>query len=112
LHHGTLGKNSNFEWLPCHRSASPVLYQKDLEDNYCAPVESTQLVRLINSDSNTESVIFMTNYFFNERRHQQCYVLMTDFVNLNIKSTQSFKCAYKDKFYVHVFIEMNAYIYI
>jgi hypothetical protein len=35
--------------------------------------------------------------------------LLTDFVNLKIKPTQSFKCVYMDRVYVHVFIEMSNY---
>jgi hypothetical protein len=39
--------------------------------------------------------------------------LMTDFINLKIKSAQSFRCAYRDKMYTHVFIWMSAHtIYI
>jgi hypothetical protein len=31
--------------------------------------------------------------------------LVTDFVNLKIKPTQSFKCAHRDRMHMHVFIE-------
>jgi hypothetical protein len=34
---------------------------------------------------------------------------VTEFINLKIKPTQSFKCAHRDKLYVHVFIEVSAY---
>jgi hypothetical protein len=37
--------------------------------------------------------------------------LMIDFVNLKIKPTQSFDCAYRDKMYVHVFIGVSARTY-
>jgi hypothetical protein len=39
-------------------------------------------------------------------------LLVTDFVNLKIKPTQSFRCARKDRMYVYVFIVVNAYMYI
>jgi hypothetical protein len=34
-------------------------------------------------------------------------LLMTDFVNLKIKLTQSFGCAHEDKVCVHIFREVN-----
>jgi hypothetical protein len=34
-------------------------------------------------------------------------LLMSDFVNLKIKPAQSFKCVYRDKMCVYVFIEMS-----
>jgi hypothetical protein len=34
-------------------------------------------------------------------------LLVTDFVNLKIKLTQSFKCAHKDRMCVHIFIRMS-----
>jgi hypothetical protein len=37
--------------------------------------------------------------------------LMIDFVNLKIKPTQSFECAYRGKVYVHVFIGVSARTY-
>jgi hypothetical protein len=36
--------------------------------------------------------------------------LLTDFVNLNIKSAQSFECAHKNKIYIHVFIDVSDHI--
>jgi hypothetical protein len=59
-------------------------------------------------------VIFMTNYSFSQRR---CPVnnetlLMTDFVNLKIRTAQSFRCAHNDRVCVHIFIRMNNHIYI
>jgi hypothetical protein len=45
-------------------------------------------------------------------------LLVTDFINLKIKPTQSFECAHRDKLCVRVFIGvgahtyMNIYIYI
>jgi hypothetical protein len=52
------------------------------------------------------SVIFMTNYFFNERR---CPVdnetlLVTDFVKFKIKLTQSFIVVYTGRVCIHIFI--------
>jgi hypothetical protein len=37
--------------------------------------------------------------------------LMIDFVNLKIKPTQSFECAYRGKVCVHVFIGVSARTY-
>jgi hypothetical protein len=43
--------------------------------------------------------------------------LVTDFMNLKIKSAQSFECAHRDMMYIHVFIRVstrtciNIYIY-
>jgi hypothetical protein len=31
-------------------------------------------------------------------------LLVTDFMNLKIKSVQSFECTYRDSMYIHVFI--------
>jgi hypothetical protein len=36
--------------------------------------------------------------------------LMTDFVNLKIKPTQSFRCAHRSRVYVRVFIGMSVHI--
>jgi hypothetical protein len=38
-------------------------------------------------------------------------LLVTDFINLKIKPTQSFRCARKDRMCVYVFIVVSAYIY-
>jgi hypothetical protein len=37
-------------------------------------------------------------------------LLVSDFVNLKIKSTQSFRGAHRDRMYVHVFIEVSVYM--
>jgi hypothetical protein len=37
---------------------------------------------------------------------------MTDFINLKIKPTQFFRDIYKNKIYIHIFIEVNTHIYI
>jgi hypothetical protein len=39
-------------------------------------------------------------------------LLMIDFVNLKIKSTQSFRCAHIDKMCVHIFIRVSAHMHI
>jgi hypothetical protein len=52
----------------------------------------------------------MTNYFLVE--DDVTVLLMTDFVNLKIKTTQYFRCGNRDKVYVRVFIWVNAYIYV
>jgi hypothetical protein len=39
-------------------------------------------------------------------------LFVTDFVNLKIKSAQSFEGAYNNKICVHIFIEMSDYTYI
>jgi hypothetical protein len=39
-------------------------------------------------------------------------LLVTDFVNLKIKSIQSFQCIHKGRMYVHMFIGVFDYIYI
>jgi hypothetical protein len=36
--------------------------------------------------------------------------LVIDFMNLKIKSSQSFECARKDSVCIHMFIEMNAHM--
>jgi hypothetical protein len=38
--------------------------------------------------------------------------LITDFINLKIKSAQSFRGAYRDRVCIHIFIEINTHIYI
>jgi hypothetical protein len=37
-------------------------------------------------------------------------LLMTDFVNLKIKLTQSFGCAHRDRVYVYVFIGVSTHM--
>jgi hypothetical protein len=36
---------------------------------------------------------------------------MNDFVNLKIKSAQYFRCIYRDRMYICVFIKINTYTY-
>jgi hypothetical protein len=38
--------------------------------------------------------------------------LINDFVNLKIKLAQSFRCIYRDRMYICVFIKINTYTYI
>jgi hypothetical protein len=38
-------------------------------------------------------------------------LLMIDFINLKIKSTQSFKYTHKNKMYIYIFIKNYSYIY-
>jgi hypothetical protein len=38
--------------------------------------------------------------------------LVIDFMNLKIKSTQSFECDHRDRMYVHVFIGVSVHMYI
>jgi hypothetical protein len=74
-------------------------------------------VKLIHLDLNFKfdmSVIFMTNYFFSE---DDVFVdsetlLVIDFVNIKIKSIQSFRCTYRDKIYIRIFIGVSTYTYI
>jgi hypothetical protein len=59
-------------------------------------------------------VIFMTNYSFSRWWYpvDSNTLLVIDFVNLKIKSTQPFRVAHIDKICVHVFIKISAHIYI
>jgi hypothetical protein len=38
-------------------------------------------------------------------------ILVSDFVNLKIKSAQYFRCAHKNRMCVHIFIEVSAHTY-
>jgi hypothetical protein len=59
-------------------------------------------------------VAFTANYSFSGRRRpiDSELLLMTDFINLKIKSTQYFRCVYRDMMCVRVFIEVSAHTYI
>jgi hypothetical protein len=59
------------------------------------------------------SVVFMINYSFtvDDVTVDSKTLLMIDFVNINIKLTQSFGDAHRDKICIHVFIEISAHIY-
>jgi hypothetical protein len=39
-------------------------------------------------------------------------LLMTDFINLNIKPTQSFRGAHRDRVYIHILIGVSNRMYI
>ncbi len=51
------------------------------------------------------NVIFMANYSFRDDVPVDNETfLLTDFMNLKIKPSQSYKSAYRGKMYVHIFI--------
>jgi hypothetical protein len=60
------------------------------------------------------SVVFTPNYFLVEDDVliDNDVLSVTDFMNLKIKSTQSFRGAHISKVYVHIFIWMSAHTYI
>jgi hypothetical protein len=57
------------------------------------------------------SVIFTVNYFLvgDDVPVDSETLLVTDFVNLKIKPTQSFKCAHRDRGCVYIFIGVSAH---
>jgi hypothetical protein len=57
-------------------------------------------------------VIFMANYFFSvaDVPVDSEIILVTDFINLNIKLTQSFRGTHRDKVCVHMFIGVNTHM--
>jgi hypothetical protein len=57
------------------------------------------------------SVVFTINYSFSGmlRLVDSETILVTDFVNLNIKLTQSFEDFHRVRMYVHIFIGVNTY---
>jgi hypothetical protein len=57
------------------------------------------------------SVVFTTNYSFSEMLHliDSETVLVTDFMIVNIKLTQSFEDFHRVRVYVHIFIGVNTY---
>jgi hypothetical protein len=56
----------------------------------------------------------MANYFFvrDDVPVDSETLLMVNFINLEIKPTQSFKNDHKDKIHIHVFIGVSAHTYI
>jgi hypothetical protein len=56
-------------------------------------------------------VVFTVNYFFSERRRSvdSETLLVIDFMNLKIKSTQYFKCAHRNILYVYILIELSTH---
>jgi hypothetical protein len=72
------------------------------------------MVELIHSVLNSRfdvDVTFMLNYFSvgDDVSVDSKTFLIINFINLKIKSTQSFKCTYKYKIYIytHIFIEVS-----
>jgi hypothetical protein len=59
------------------------------------------------------SVVFTPNYFLVEDDVliDNDVLSVTDFINLKIKSTQSFRCAHTSRVCVHIFIWMSAHTY-
>jgi hypothetical protein len=59
-------------------------------------------------------IVFTVNYYFSGRRRpiDNETLLVIGFVNLKIKSTQSFKYSHKNRVYIRVFIWINTHIYI
>jgi hypothetical protein len=74
------------------------------------------VVKLIHPDLNPKfdmCVVFTTNYSFSgsDVPINSKKLLMTNFVNLKIKSTQSFRGAHRGKVYVCAFIEVSTHMY-
>jgi hypothetical protein len=59
-------------------------------------------------------IIFMINYFLVKDgvSVDSDVLLVTDFVNLKIEPTQSFRDAHRDKMCIYVFIGVSVYSYI
>jgi hypothetical protein len=57
-------------------------------------------------------IAFTVNYYFSGRRRpiNNETLLMIDFVNLKIKSTQSFKCSHKNRVWVNTHIYIYKYM--
>jgi hypothetical protein len=57
------------------------------------------------------SIVFPANYSFSGRRPpvDSEMLLVTDFVNLKIKSAQSFRCDLKGRVFVRVFIRVSTH---
>jgi hypothetical protein len=73
------------------------------------------VVELIHSDSNPRfdmSVAFTANYSFSERRRpiDSVTLLVTDFVNLKIKPTQSFRGVHRNMVYILIEVSDHTYI--
>jgi hypothetical protein len=71
-------------------------------------------VELIHSGSNSRfdmGVVFTVNYSCNVSVDSET-LLVTDFVNLKIKSAQSFRCAHRDRLCVRVFVGVSAREYL
>jgi hypothetical protein len=75
------------------------------------------MVKLIHSDLNFRfniDIVFMINYFLvgGDVPVDSETFLVTDFVNLKIKTTQYFRVAHKIRMCVHIFIEVDMSIYV
>jgi hypothetical protein len=59
-------------------------------------------------------IIFTANYFSvgDDIPVDSKILLVTDFMNLKIKPTQSFECAHRDRVYMRAFIGVSAHTYI
>jgi hypothetical protein len=53
-------------------------------------------------------VAFTANYSFSNTVDSEM-LLMTDFMNFKIKLVQSFRCAYRDRMYVYIFIGVSVH---
>jgi hypothetical protein len=60
------------------------------------------------------NVIFTANYSFSEirRSRRQQVVLVINFINLKIKSTQFFRCDHRNRVCVLIFIEISNHEYL
>jgi hypothetical protein len=72
------------------------------------------VVELIHTCSNIRfdmSVVFTANYSFSggDVSVDSETLLVTNFMNLKIKPTQSFRDVPRDRIYVHIFIEINTH---
>jgi hypothetical protein len=59
-------------------------------------------------------VVFMTDYSFSKRQRpvDNETFLLIDFINLKIKSAQSFRDVHNDRVYMRVFIGVSVYKYL
>jgi hypothetical protein len=74
------------------------------------------VVELTHSDLNYRfgmCVVFMANYFLvrDNVPVDSDTLLVTDFMNLKIKSIQSFRCVHRGKMYVHMLIGVSVHTY-
>jgi hypothetical protein len=85
----------------CKRCCGNFLEEKKKTDSGLSQLVIFQVVELIHSCLNPKfdmNVVFMSNYFFSggDVPVDSETLLVTDFVNLKIKPTQSFEVAHKD----------------
>jgi hypothetical protein len=70
-------------------------------------------VLLIHSDSNPKFniyTVFIANYFFSNISIDNKIFLVIDFMNLKIKSVQSFKDSYISRLYLRMLIDVSSNI--